>query len=92
MNTENENKFNYENTEVKTMTGGTKVVRKVSIKNGKGYKSVSKYHKGKKTDTIKKPIHKAHIELIQVGKFIPGLFLDCKCREKNKTRKRKHIY
>jgi hypothetical protein len=35
--------FNYENTEVKTMTGGAKVVRKVSIKNGKGYKSISKY-------------------------------------------------
>ena len=81
--------FNYQNTEVKTMTGGSKVVRKVSIKNGKGYKSVTKYHKGKKTGTIKKHIHKAHIELIQVGKFIPGLFLDCNCREKNKTQKRK---
>jgi len=87
MNTEN--KFNYENTEVKTMTGGSKIVRKVSIKNGKGYKSVTKYRKGKKTGTIKKPIHKAHIDLIQRGKFIPGLFLDCNCREKNKTRKHK---
>jgi hypothetical protein len=81
--------FNYENTEVKTMTGGSKLVRKVSIKNGKGYKSVTKYRKGKKTSTIKKPIHKAHIELIQMGKFIPGLFLDCHCREKKKTRKHK---
>ena len=81
--------FNYENTEVKTMTGGAKVVRKVSIKNGKGYKSISKYRKGTKTATIKKPIHKEHIDLIQLGKFIPGLFLDCNCREKNKTRKRK---
>ena len=81
--------FNYENTEVKTMTGGSKLVRKVFIKNGKGYKSITKYHKGKKTGTIKKTIHKAHIELIQLGKFIPGLFLDCNCREKNKTRKRK---
>jgi hypothetical protein len=81
--------FNYENTEVKTMSGGSKIVRKVSIKNGKGYKSVTKYRKGKKTGTIKKPIHKAHIELIQIGKFIPGLFLDCNCREKKKTRKYK---
>jgi hypothetical protein len=81
--------FNYENTEVKTMTGGAKVVRKVSIKNGKGYKSISKYRKGKKTATIKKPIHKEHIDLIQLGKFIPGLFLDCNYREKSKTRKRK---
>jgi hypothetical protein len=88
MNTEqSKQNFNYENTEVKTMLGGGKIIRKVSIKNGKGYKSVSKYHKGKKTATIKKPIHKAHIELIKIGKFIPGLFLDCNCREKNKTRK-----
>ena len=67
--------FNYENREVKTMTGG-KIVRKVSIKNGKGYKSVTKYHKGKKGSTHKKPIHKGHIELIKMGKFIPGLFSD----------------
>lgn len=40
--------FNYENTETKTQFGGKKIVRKVSIKNGKGYKSVTKYHKGKK--------------------------------------------
>jgi hypothetical protein len=83
----NSNDFNYQNIEVKKMTGGSKVVRKVSIKNGKGYKSVSKYRKGKKTATIKKSIHKAHIELIKIGKFIPGLFLDCNCRGKNKTRK-----
>lgn len=91
MDTKNKNlnNFNYENREVKTMTGGSKIVRKVSIKNGKGYKTVSKYRKGKKTSTIKKPIHKAHIELIKIGKFIPGLFLDCNCREKNKTRKHK---
>jgi len=81
------NKFNYENTEVRTMSGGSKVVRKVSIKNGKGYKSVTKYRKGKKTNAIKKPIHKDHIELICVGKFIPGLFSDCHCRGKNKIQK-----
>ena len=34
--------FNYANTETKTRIGG-KVVRKVTIKNGKGYKSVTKY-------------------------------------------------
>lgn len=79
--------FNYKNTEVKTMTGG-KIVRKVSIKNGKGYKSVTKYHKGKKGSTHKKPIHKGHIELIKMGKFIPGLFSDCGCKKKNKTRKK----
>ena len=80
--------FNYENTEVKQQMGGSKVVRKVSIKNGKGYKSVTKYHKGKKIGTMKKPIHKSHIQLIQLGTFIPGLFADCKRNRKTrKTRK-----
>lgn len=79
--------FNYANTEIKKQLGG-KTVRKVSIKNGKGYKSVTKYHKGKKIRTIKKPIHKSHIQLISWGKFIPGLFTDCKySRKKHKTRK-----
>jgi hypothetical protein len=92
MDTKNENEnldnFNYQNTEVKTMTGGSKVVRKVSIKNGKGYKSITKYRKGKKTGTIKKPIDDAHIKLIQLRKFIPGLFLDFHFSV-NKTRKHK---
>ena len=80
-------KFNYENKEVKTMTGGGKLVRTVSIKNGKGYKSITKYHKGKKIYTNKKPIHEDHIDLIKIGKFIPGLFSECSGREKNKTRR-----
>jgi amino acid permease len=81
------NHFNYENTEVKKQLGG-KTIRKVSIKNGKGYKSVTKYHKGKKVHTVKKPIHKSHIQLISLGTFIPGLFADCKCIRK--TRKNKY--
>ena len=81
--------FNYENTETKSQSGGKKIVRKVSIKNGKGYKSVTKYYKGKKTSSVKKPIHKSHIDSIKIGKFIHGLFIDCQCREKNKTRKNK---
>jgi hypothetical protein len=87
MNTEY---FNYENIETKIQSGGKKIVRKVTIKNGKGYKSVTRYHKGKKTYTIKKPIHKYHIESIKMRKFIPELFLDCKCREKVRTLKRKN--
>jgi len=79
--------FNYHNTEVKTQSGGKKVVRKVTIKHGKGYKSVTKYNKGKKTSSIKKPIHKQHITSIKRGKFIPGLFDECCSREKTKTRK-----
>lgn len=76
----------YENTEVKFTQNGGKIVRKVTIKNGKGFKSVTKYHKGKKIGTAKKPIHQSHVNMILVGKFIPGLFSDCNCN-KNKTRK-----
>jgi hypothetical protein len=78
------NNFHFENIETVKNQNGGKTVRKVYIKKGKGYKSVTKYHKGKKVDTSKKPIHKSHIDLIMIGKFIPGLFSDCKC---NKTRK-----
>jgi hypothetical protein len=73
--------FNYKNIEVKHQMGG-KIVRKVSIKNGKGYKSITKYRKGKKIGTVKKHIHNEHINLIKLGKFIPGLFSDCKCKTK----------
>jgi len=84
MEGENES-FNYENTETKQM-GGMKVVRKVSIKRGRGYKSVTKYRRGKKVSSVKKPIHGSHLKMIKGGKFIVGLFSDCKnC---NKTRKR----
>ncbi len=72
--------FNYENTETKQM-GGMKIVRKVSVKNGKGYKRVTKYRRGKKMSSVKKPISNAHLEKIKEGKFIVGLFTDCKnCR------------
>jgi hypothetical protein len=74
-------KFNYENRETKIQKGG-KLVRKVSIKNGKGYKSITKYHRGKKIYTAKKPIHKKHIYLIKKGKFIPGLFSDIKTKKR----------
>jgi len=77
---------NYNNTEIKYMTGGRKIVRKVSIKNGKGYKSVTKYYKGKKVGSVKKPIHDSHVGNILNGKFITGLFSDCGCNKK-KTRK-----
>jgi len=80
---------NYQNTEVKMSQAGGKIVRKVSIKNGKGFKSVTKYHKGKKVGTAKKPIHKSHINLIIIGKFIPGLFSDCRCNKKNTRKSRK---
>jgi len=71
--------FNYHNKEIETQ-GSTKIIRTVSIKNGKGYKSVTKYHKGKKTGSSKKPIHSSHMRSIKKREFIPGLFLDCKCK------------
>lgn len=80
---------NYHNTEVKTQSGGKKIVRTVTIRRGKGYKCVTKYNKGKKTFSIKKPIHKLHVEAIKRGKFIPGLFDECYL-ERTKTRKLKH--
>jgi hypothetical protein len=77
--------FNYKNTEIKTLKGG-KIIRHVTIKNGKGYKSVTKYHGKKKIGTKKNRICKQHISLIKKGIFIPGLFSDC---NKSKTKKTK---
>ena len=71
--------FNYYNTEIEQL-GSQKIVRKVSIKNGRGYKSVTKYYRGKRTGFSKKPIHKSHIASIKKKEFIPGLFIDCKCK------------
>lgn len=79
--------FNYQNTEIKLQKGG-KTIRRVSIKKGKGYKSITTFRKGRKVSTVRKPIHKEHIHLIKKGKFIPGLFLDCKCKTmKRRSRK-----
>ena len=69
---------------------GKKTVRKVSIKNGKGYKTVSKYVRGKHVGTSRKKIDDSHLPLINGGSFITGFFSDCKCGEKIKTRKRRH--
>jgi hypothetical protein len=63
---------------------GGKIVRKVSIKNSKGYKSITKYRNGKKIGTIKRNIHNDDINSIKLGKFIPGLFSDCKYKCKTK--------
>lgn len=82
--------FNYVNTEG-VQSGGKKIVRKVSIKNGKGYKSVTMYDKGKKIGSIKKPIHTTHIMRIKSRKFIPGLFNDCRPGDNCKTRKHRKM-
>ena len=79
------NKFDYNNIEVKNIQSGGKIVRKVSIKRGKGYKSISTYHKKKHTGTARRTLKTAEIQMIKLGKFIPGLFKNCKtCTTKNK--------
>ena len=78
--------FHYNNTETKIQGVGKKIVRKVCIKNGKGFKSVTRYRGGSKT-TSKKSIDDNDIESIKHGKFIPGLFMDCINLKKKKTLK-----
>ena len=81
----NHSPFNYDNTETKNDFSGGKIVRKVSIKKGKGYKSVSKYHKKKHIGTVRKKLKTSEIQMIKKGKFIPGLFKNCKtCSKKHK--------
>ena len=77
--------FNYENTEVKVSQTGGKIVRRVTIKNGKGYKSISRYHRKKHTGTLRKALKTGEIQMIKMGKFIPGLFNNCKsCTKKRR--------
>jgi 3-oxoacyl-[acyl-carrier-protein] synthase III len=47
--------FHYANVQ-KTQKGGKKTVKKVTIKNGKGKKSVTHYKNGKITRSIKKSL------------------------------------
>jgi hypothetical protein len=83
-------RFYYSNTETK-LHNGKRTVRKVYIKNGNGYKSVTKYNKGKKVSTVKKPIHLHHVDSIRMGVFIPQFFADCygpNCGKNRTQRKR----
>lgn len=78
--------FSYQNVETKVVNGD-KVVRKVWVENGEGYKSITKYKNGKKISTVKRPIHSNHIQKIKGGTFVKGLFKDC--RKKNCTHKKR---
>ena len=77
----------YYNSETCMQSGGKKIIRQVSIKNNKGYKSVTKYHKGKRVGTAKKRLTNDEISSIKMRKFIPRLFEDCKCNRLSKTKK-----
>jgi hypothetical protein len=81
-------KFHFSSTQ-KHQHGGKKTVRNVTIRHGKGHKKVTYYKGNKKISTVKKPLKSFEIELIKIGKFIPGLFKDCGCRKKHRTRKNK---
>jgi len=76
----------YSNTEIRHQSGGGKMVRRVSIKNKKGYKSVSRYRRGKHMGTVKLPLRPLEISAILAKKFIPGLFSDCKKKTKRTYR------
>jgi hypothetical protein len=77
--------FHYNNTEVKHNQFGGKIIRKISIIKGKGYKSISNYHRKKHIKTVRKPLKKREIQTIKLGQFIPGLFNNCKaCSKKYK--------
>ena len=67
---------------------GKKTIRKVVIRNGKGFKSVSRFHKGKHIHTTKKPLNVMEIGSIKLCKFIPGLFKDCEKHNKTKKNRR----
>ena len=69
-------KFHYHNTE-KRIHGKQHIIRRVSIKNGKGYKSIT-MKKGGKRRSIKRILHPTKIEKIKNKQFIHGLFSDCK--------------
>jgi len=81
-------KFHFSSTQ-KHQHGGKKTVRNVTIRHGKGHKKVTYYKGNKKISTVKKPLKSFEIELIKIGKFIPGLFKDCGCGKKRRTRKNK---
>jgi len=70
--------------------GGKKVTRKVIIKHGKGSKSLCIRKNGKNCYTKTKKLTQEEINLIQMGKFIPGLFLDISLKSNTKTRKNRN--
>lgn len=69
--------YAYSNVEIKMLPNGRKTVRKVYVKNGKGYKTVTKYRRGRKLSSVKRKIHVDHIDRIKKCQFVPGLFADC---------------
>lgn len=67
--------FHYHNTE-KHIHGGKHITRKVTIKNGKGYKSITTMKRGGKKRTTKRRLDVVEMTNIKNRKFIKGLFSD----------------
>ena len=81
--------FSYESVQTH-MAGGKIQVRNVTIKNGKGYKSVSRYCKGKCNSTVKRRLLLKDIEMIQRHQYIPALFKDCRPKNRTSRSRRRH--
>jgi len=67
--------------------GGKKTVRQVSIKNGKGHKSIVYYDQNKMVAKASEKLKQGEVELIKVGKFIPGLFKSMKMKSRKNHKK-----
>jgi hypothetical protein len=70
--------FHYSNLEI-SHNGNKKTVRRVFVKNKKGYKSISKYINGKLKKTVKRRLKSSEIGNIKEKKFIPDFFNNCRC-------------
>jgi len=73
--------FHYSNVQ-RHQYGTNKTMRKVVIKKGKGYKSISFYKNGKLLRTVKRRLPIDHVTMIKNKQFITGLFSDCKTKKK----------
>lgn len=68
--------IHYRNTEHKHH-GKNRITRKVVIRGGRGYKSLTICKGGKRKSTVRKSLQTDEMSKILAGKFIPGLFADC---------------
>jgi len=69
--------------------GGKKTVRQVSIKNGKGHKSIVYYDQNKMVAKASEKLKQGEVQLIKVGKFIPGLFKSMKMKSRKSKKSHK---
>ena len=89
--TKTSKKFNFHSKQVH-QHGGKKIARHVTIKNNKGHKSIVYYDQNKMVAKASEKLKEGEVELIKVGKFIPGLFKNMQMNTKkrrNHTRRHK---